>query len=299
LEQALLREAVYRASPGQIGEERSQTGVDQSWLREAARSAGASPLPRLRVTVSQQGLENKLLSDALAFLGCTVEREEIPGVPVLRMGTEGHLSARDEQSQPVGGEQLLLLTLAILMERGERRLAVPASAPASAEKLAEQFGATLYRLERDGSAARSCYAAHPALWDPLYAACLILGQMGRTGLPLFRLLASLPPCVICRTEVTLQHGRGALMQAMAEKYPEAEHMPDGLRFRVGSGSVWISPRVHEAALAIAAEAADSEVAEELCALIRQQAKELDEGAAPKPGRIAQRTGGLCPQNSEP
>ncbi len=204
-----------------------------------------------------------------------MEHKERKGVPVFRLSTEGTLSAVDEQGQRIGGEQLLLLVLAILMERGERTLAVPSAAPASAEKLAEQFGCTLYRLSRDGCAGRECYAAHPALWDGVYAACLICSHMGRTGLGLNRLIASLPACSICRTEVRLERSRGELMRALGEKYPQAEHMPDGLRFNVGSGSVWITPLIRASALGIAAEAADSEMAEELCALVREQAKELD------------------------
>lgn len=277
LEQALLRDAVYRAGPGQIGEERMVEHVDHDWLSDAARSASLSPMGEVTVIVSHNGLENRLLSDALTMLGCRVEHKERKGLPAFRISTEGTLSAMDEQGQRIGGEQLLLLTIAILMEQGERTLAVPSDAPASAEKLAEQFGGTLYRLGRDGCAGRECYAAHPALWDAVFAACLIVGHMGRTGLALNRLISTLPACSVCRTEVKLTHGRGELMQALSEKYPEAEHMPDGLRFTVGSGSVWISPRIRSAALAIAAEASDSEIAEELCALVRDQTKELDGG----------------------
>lgn len=284
LEQALLRDAVYRAGPGQIGEERATERADQDWLSNAARSAGSSPISPVTAVVSHNGLENRLLADALTLLGCQVEHQEQRGLPALRVSTEGTLSAVDEQGQRIGGEQLLLLTIAILMEQGERALAVPSAAPASAEKLAEQFGGTLYRLGRDGCKGRERYAAHPALWDPVFAACLILGHMGRTGLTLARLVSTLPACSVCRTEIRLAHGRGEIMQALAEKYPKAEHMPDGLRFTVGSGSVWISPKIRSAALAIAAEAADSEIAEELCALVREQAKELDGGRPGTPSR---------------
>ncbi len=275
LEQGLLREAVYRAAPGQIGTERVTGGVDRSWLTDAARSVAASPLPKVTVIVSHNGLENRLLAEGLTLLGVTVEHKERKGIPVFRLSTEGTLSAIDEQGQPIGGEQLLLLVLAILMERGERALAAPSAAPASAEKLAEQFGGKLYRLARDGCAGRDCYAAHPALWDGVYAACLICSHMGRTGQGLNRLVATLPACAVCRTEVRLEHSRGELMRALGEKYPHAEHMPDGLRFAVGSGSVWITPLIRASALGIAAEAADSEMAEELCALVREQTKELD------------------------
>lgn len=275
LEQALLRDAVYRASPGQMGEERYSRDIDQERIREAARCGASVPVSSLTITVAPQGQENRFLSDALTLLGCTVEREERPGIPALRIGAAGGLTAREEDGQHVSGEQLLLLTLAILMEQGERALALPSSAPACAERLAERFGATLLRLGRDGAEARERYAAHPPLWDPVYAACLIAGHLGRTGLTLRRLLASLPACAVCRAEVPLQGDRGSLMQALLEKHPDAEQLSDGLRFPVGSGSVWVAPRVRAAALVIAAEAADAEMAEELCALVRKQTRELD------------------------
>lgn len=275
LEQALLRDAVYRASPGQIGEEHFSGETDTSWLYEASRSALTAPMPPLTLTVPHRGLENRFLSDALTLMGCMVERVEHSGLPTLRIGPDGALTAADENGQRVSSETLLLLTVAILMEQGERTLALPSSAPASAERLAEQFGGTILRLGRDGCTARDSYAAHPPLWDPVYAACLIAGQLGRTGLGLSRLLASLPACAVCRTEVNLHRSRGELMQALADKHPGAEQLSDGLRFSVGSGSVWISPKIRSAALSISAEAADSEMAEELCALVREQAKELD------------------------
>lgn len=274
LENALLRGTVHRASAGQVGQREELTGVDHAYLYGAIQRSGSGPVRPLTVYVPGHGRCNRLLEQALGSLGMDVRREE--GPLLFSVSADGReLFARDEAGKPISTERMLLLTLLLLLENGERELALPPSAPVAAERLAEAYSGKILRMGRDGTRAQELAPEQTALHDGIFAACLVCRRLAQTGEKLSELVERLPACVLRSTEVELSAGRGHVMQKFTEGYPDAESTGEGLRIRLGGGSVFISPRSRFSALKISAEASNAEIAGELCDFISNRARELD------------------------
>lgn len=281
LENALLRLEVRRASAGHMGHCEHISGTDEAYCTAAIRFSGTGPLKRLHLQVPENTAENRLLAAALSAMGMAVSPTE--GSLFLAMAEHrGLLYAADESGRTVTPEQLQLLTLLLMADQGERTFALPPSAPAAAEEAAASCGAQVLRLGRDGAAAETLAAQQSALRDGIFTACFLVHHLSRSGETLEALAGRLPGCVLRTAEVALNSGRGALMEALHQAYPNAEALGSGIRVRMGGGSVYLVPRNRVSALKIAAEAASAEAAEELCAMMRRKTQELD--AARQPSR---------------
>lgn len=274
LENSLLQGTLHRAPAGQMGQQEELSGADQAYLSEAIQRSGSGPVKPLTVRVPGHGLSNRMLRAALSELGMTVLREE--GPLSLAVSSDGQaLFARDEDGKAISTEQTQLLAMYLLLESGEKQLALPDSAPCAAETLAKAHSSIILRLGRDDSRARELAPHQTALHDGVFAACLLFRRMAQTGETLSRLLHHVPACTVRSEEIELSAGRSHIMQEFSQRYPEAESTPEGMRIRLSSGSVFLSPRSRFSALKISAEAASSEAAAELCGWLREQVKELD------------------------
>ncbi len=274
LESALLRGTLHRAPAGQMGQREELTGVDRAYLHEAVRASGSGAVRPLEVRVPGHGQCNQMLRTALTTLGMQVT--EADGPLLFSASADGRrLFARDERGSAVSSEQMLLLTALLLLESGEKELALSPTAPVAAERLAEGYGGAVLRLGRDGSRAWELAPKQTALHDSAFAACLLCRRLGQTGERFSALVERLPACVLRSAEVELTQGRGEIMRRFTESYPQAESTGEGLRVSLGSGTVFLSPRNRLSALKISAEAANAEIALELCDFISNRVKELD------------------------
>lgn len=275
LESGLLRTEVRRAPADRIGGQETLTGIDEAYLSAALREAGSGPLRPLPLQVPDTTPENRLLAQALSAMGMQVRTKGEGLFLALAEGTHS-LYAADETGRTVPPEQLQLLSLLLLLDQGETAFALPPTAPAAADQVAESFGAKVLRLGRDGARAADLAGEQWVLRDGIFAACQIVHALARAQLTLTQLLARLPSCVTRTAEVELTSGRGELMEELHRVYPNAENLGTGIRVRMGGGAVYLAPRNRYSALKIAAEAASVEAAEELCAVMTEQAKRLDQ-----------------------
>ncbi|BDF69768.1 mannose-1-phosphate guanylyltransferase [Oscillospiraceae bacterium] len=284
LEGAALRAEVNRVPAGRVGAVERVTGVGAAYAADAARRAriGRAPLRPVRVAVPGGAPADRVLAEALERLGCTVLEAAAPGVPVFRTGRGGFtLSATDEEGEALEPEQLLAIAALIEYEDGGGRVAVPAGAPAALDTLAAGYGSAVLRLERDGREAEELYAALPWLRDGVFAACRICARMGLTGERLRALSGKIPRFRLRRRELAVAGGRGELMQALAQSEASAASAGEGLRVKLGSGWVWLSPLTRRSALRVVGEGPDMELAAELCDFYVKKARALDKGRGPE------------------
>ncbi len=275
LETCLLTRTPPRADAGALGRQEHLRDVDRGYANEAARFGGGGPLPPLAIAVDRIGAEGALLADSLERLGCrlTAERE---GVAAFYSQMDGFgLCARDEKGRLLRPEWVQMLCCLVLLEQGERTLALPESAPVLAGRLAEGYRARLLRLGRDGAEAARVYRRLLPLRDGCAAACLLAGQMAGTGQTLARLADQLPHMSLRRHELPLTADRGAVMEALLRAFPQAERLEAGLRLTIGGGSVWLAPAAARAAVQIRAEGGSEEIAAELCDTVSRKIKEVD------------------------
>lgn len=275
LESGLLRTEVRRAPADRIGSQETLTGMDAAYLSAAMQAAGSGPLRARTLQVPDTSPENRLLSQALSAMGMQVQTRGDGVFFALAEGTH-QLYAADEEGRTVPPERLQLLSLLLMLQQGETQFALPPTAPAAADEVAQHFGGKVLRLGRDGTRAADLAKEQWALRDGVFAACQIVHAMARSGETLTQMLARIPACVTRTAEVELTSSRGALMEELNRVYPNAENLGTGIRVRMGGGSVYLAPRNRYAALKIAAEASSVEAAEEICAFMEEQAKRLDQ-----------------------
>ena len=275
LEERLLASAPPGPDAQPAGRQERLREVDRGYAHAAARAGGEGALPPLTLAVGRDGPEGALLTASLERLGCRLSGER-EGTATFYSQWDGFgLCARDEQGRLLRPEWVQLLCCLLLLERGERTLALPESAPVLAGRLAERWHARLLSLERDGEEARSVYRRLAPLRDGCAAACLIAGTMARTGQSLARLAGRLPRMALRRHELTLSAGYGTVLETLTRAYPKAERLEAGLRVTMDGGSVYLAPAAARASVLIRAEGGSEEIAAELCDIVSQKIKEVD------------------------
>ena len=231
--------------------------------RYAARVGEADGFP---VNVPGGGVSDRALKRALELLGCVSDANAV----TFEAGPHGTpLCAAGEDGQRFTPEQMLALTCAIEFERGASEIAVPFGAPAAIDAIAERHNASVFRLGRDGDRAEKLYTQMRSLRDGVFAGALICAQMKKDNVALAELLErKVPRFTVVEREVTLRRGRAETMGALSKAACEAgAEFSDGIRRESGGGTVLISPLRGRNAIRIRAEAANAEIAEELCAQI--------------------------------
>lgn len=273
LESRLLAGEARRVTAEQVGRERRLDGMDALCAEAAAQAGSQAPIPPYTLSVPETGPEAEQLAASLERLGCKVLRREVSGQIACysRRGGLG-LSLREEGGRLLPPEVTQLLALLLLLEQGEKTLALPPSAPALADRLVKESGALLLRLGRDGTPAAECARRLLPLRDSCAAACLIAAHLAETGQSLARLAARLPQVALYRQELPLTEGRAQAMEQLSKAFPQAEDMGEGLRIRLGEGWVWLAPMAGRSALQLQAEASSQEFAAELCEIISQKVK---------------------------
>ena len=267
LESILLRRDLRRPPARRMGSRTLLTCVDESYLSAAVQAAGSSNGGE-PVTAAVLRSGGALLAEGLVRLGCTVRRNECPDVPSFAAARGGTgLRVWTEEGTARSREEVLLLLCLALLEAGERRIALPPEAPRAAEQLIAERGGQAVPGPRIG--------VQRALEDALFAACLLVRTMQRTGAPLSRLADALPGCRVRRREVPLQAGRSAVMGALSRRFPDARRMERGMRVDLDRGSVWVAPAGDREALRLAAEGPEPEIAAELCDFMAQEAARWD------------------------
>ncbi|MCD8383071.1 MAG: NTP transferase domain-containing protein [Clostridiales bacterium] len=251
-----------------------RSGVGLADYVRAVISWAGPPISRLTVSVARHDDPSGLLTECLEQLGAEVTRERGPDEISLRLSGDGRrLTLRTEEGRLLDPEQTLLLSCLVLLEQGERTLALSPAETSAADRMAESFGGEVLCLGRDGEPAERQARRLLPLRDGCAAACLVLGHLARTGQSLTRLTARLPRLALRTREIPLETGRGRAMDALARDFPRARSTGEGVRIPVGEGSVWLAPVSGRSALSLRAEGPSEEFATELCDIITEKVKQ--------------------------
>lgn len=268
LESDLLRRNFRRPPAAEMGGESRLTSMMESYLAAAVQSAG--PAGSYPCTLAVEPGQT-LLKRGLLWLGCQIAERDTLGVATFALASGGReLTIWTEEGEKRPREEVLLLVCAALLDSGERTLRLPPEAPVAIERLARERGGVVQRLEQETQTGRQ-----RSLYDGLFAACLLVRYLQRTGETLSQLIRRLPGCQIQRRVVPLHSSRGAVMGAISEQFPDARRMEQGMRLELEGGSVWVSPAADREALRVAAEGARAETAQELCDFITNEAGKWD------------------------
>ena len=271
LEGALLRGEGTRVPAARAGGVEKLHGVRAGYVREAVRVCGPLAGP-LTVRV-EEGEVNEVLTAALAALGCRVEAGR--GLPTFSADLGGfRLTAWDEEGRLISPDRISVILTRLEMERGRHEAALPAWAPAAADRVAERFGGRVLRLGRD-KGALALWRETPWMWDAVLAACRICAHMGLTGESLAQVDRSVPRFATARGEVPLRHSRGKVMEDCLRIGAQVRREGEGARFPVGDGWVYLAPLSRRGALRIIAEAVDMEAAWELCREAEERIRGID------------------------
>lgn len=271
LESALLRRSLRRPPAERMGGRREIASINESYLATAIQAAGAAGSYAVTATVAQGEGSPALLESGLEWLGCQTNPRQAEGNPSFASQRGGmELLVWTEERKKLSREEVLLLTCLALLESGEKRILLPPDAPVAAELLARGCGGQVERSNQG-----IWVGKQRCLNDALFAACLIVRQMQRTGETLTQMTQRLPGCQVQKRVIPLNSSRGAVMGALAKRFPDARRMENGMRVDLEHGSVWVSPTGDQEALRVTAEGKQMEIAQELCDFFTEQAKQWD------------------------
>ena len=258
LEHALGSGDYRRAAPQEMGKEKGTDGTRDAYLRAClpfghlrGRAFGAGP-----------GESGACLQDILLLTGGRARRDALPCFLPSPDGLA--LEARDENGVLLDDAHTLACAFyAAYADAGQTRAVCPDGAPNALDALARDLGLTLVRPAQS-AAARDELAKRPYFRDGVRRAAFLAAYLARTGGTLADLRARIPDFAFCERTLSLRSGRAAFMRAA---------QAGGIR--TGSAAVRYAPETGAERLRVYAEAASAEAAQELCALVCEQARRLD------------------------
>lgn len=209
--------------------------------------------------------EERLFADLLARLGC--ELGEGPTFNLSRSGTR--LAISDRQAGYIHPDQVLCMCCIMEFEAGQD-VALPFAAPRMIDALAEKYGRRVrrfYTCPADGADRDARQQAAGQLWlrDGMMMALRILEHMKRTGETLAHMAAKVPKfATVLHTVEVPSSVAGALSRLPGRP----EQAGEGVRMQLGEGVLLVTPDKRGRRLRLLAEAASSEIAEELCAEVQ-------------------------------
>ena len=192
-----------------------------------------------------------------------------PGEVSVFLSEDGERFTLADEGGALTEAQRQLLLAWTALDRGEKRLLLPASATRAAEALAEARGARVAYCAGDAAAWMNRLAEeHPeqlALYfDGIAGALTALSALSAAGLSLADWRAALPEVHRRGRSVSAPLNRvGRVLSALAGREAAVE-LGGGLRFRRDGGWAWICPDEAIQGFRVVAEAASAETARELC-----------------------------------
>lgn len=252
-----------RAGWDSIHEATDMSGMRQLYRQEIISMA---PLGLSGLSVAVRGSDyepTKLLTSLLATMGCVPE-----GELRLHLGAGGRkLSVYDPEAGYIWPEQTLALSCMIAFEKGQD-VALPYDAPLAIEQFASQYGRKVKRYlncPADGCDEEARRLASGQLWvrDGLMTAVRILDYMKTRQSSLKEAVARLPSFAVATKTIPCAVNPGRVLRRLSENAADGEN-GEGTRIRIQNGSLLVRPSKRGHSLILTAEAADTEVAAELC-----------------------------------
>lgn len=258
-----------RAGWDSIHEATDMSGMRQLYRQEIISMA---PLGLSGLEVSVRGSDyepTKLLTSLLSTMGCIPE-----GEMRLHLGANGRkLSIYDPGVGYIWPEQTLALSCMIELEKG-RDVALPYDAPLAIEQLASKYGRNVKRYlncPADGCDEEARRLASGQLWarDGLMTAVRILYYLKTQQGSLKEIIARLPDFAVATKTIPCAVNPGRVLRRLSENSADGEN-GEGTRIRTKSGYLLVRPSKRGRSLILTAEAADTEMAAELCGELEEK-----------------------------
>ncbi len=167
----------------------------------------------------------------------------------------------------------------VALMRGERHLILPPHATRAIGVLADSMSAHAQYLPGEAAVWMGAVAEKSPLqfalqFDGLCFALAFISELTSRGLSLKQWRESMPTAYQSLKNIPVPSSEsGRLLHTLAEAAPNAE-LGGGLRLQEQRGWAWLSPDEKETGLKVMAEAADMEVARELCDFYGQEIQRL-------------------------
>ncbi len=254
-----LSEGAAVTDPGRFGRRTDLSGLARLYERTLCRLAGGRVTLPLSVQSDDPQI-TRLFERVASALGCTLDGE----LRLLFSKGGRRFSLVDPQIGPLSDERLFLLCARLALRSGGR-LAVPCDASPRLESLAEEMGGELLRYhacpaDESDRQARGTALASPWVRDGVMRAAMLLGALGE-GHTLAELLRPVPRMASVVRMIPCKGSPGRLLGQLAlDRAPEGE----GLMVCRQEGLVRLRPTRRGDRIRIEAEAASSELADELC-----------------------------------
>ena len=198
----------------------------------------------------------KMKLDAPDFLADSVVHFAGTHGETLRV-RNGHLSV-DGYPEPT-----VRLAAAFAYGKIYGRVFVPYRFPHLLTEIGKRHGFDVIRLTSEDADRRFLLE----LWDPYRTAAVLIRYLAKHGMTFSSLVRQLPPLTVCEHEVRTGTGRCRILGQLAREGGGKRELVEGIGIsedRDLSGFVRILPSEKKEAFRIIAEAADAEIAEELC-----------------------------------
>lgn len=279
LEQRLASDDVRRVSWDAWRQPTDMRGMQQLYRQELVSLA---PLGLGGQAVTIRGADSacvRLLREVCTVLGC-----ELGGSLRLHVGADGRqLSVYDEQAGYLWPYQVLALCCLAALEQGQD-VALPADAPQALDELAAAYGRRVWRYSDSGgdeagqSRARALAMVQPWARDGLMMAVQLLYLLHIRGESLRDMAARLPQFAVSSRVVSCRVNPGRVLQRLSSN--SGETVGEGVCLRTAGGVCQVRPSKRGKTLILSAEAADAEIADELCGQLenRLQTVFLDIGS---------------------
>lgn len=270
--ETILRQGDFvRASYGKTGRVMKLSGLMDVYCR-AATSHGSA---RGRNYAVRTSAASPALCNTLWLMGARIA-PRAEGRAVFEPSDDG-LSLRviDETGLLLDDERTAACAAYASLE-ADGELAVPFEAPAAFDAMAERFGKRVYRVGRDGDAARQLWAAQLFMHDAVHRAAYLAAYTAARGMTIAQLAEKAPKFHTEYREIPLSSNRARFMRAMSDAFGTAcPEYGRGMRVQMDGGWVTIAPLSRSCAVRICAESSAAEIAHELCDGISERIRQLD------------------------
>jgi len=247
--------------------------TDMSGMRQLYRQEliSMAPLGLTGMSAVVRGSEyepTRLLESVLNNLGCSMD-----GEMRLHVGAGGRrLSIFEPDAGYIWPEQVLALNCLFEFEKG-KDVALPYDAPMALDRLAEQYGRKVLRYlncPADDCDAEARLLAASQLWvrDGLMMAIRIMYHLKENKTTLKELMQRLPGFAVTTRTVVCSVNPGRVLRQLSTDAESANG--EGARIKTNSGYVLVRPSKKGKKLILTAEAADTEIAAELCGELEQK-----------------------------
>ncbi|MCI8497638.1 MAG: NTP transferase domain-containing protein [Clostridiales bacterium] len=265
IEARLQRGEYNRCSPNSVNKALDMSAAPMLYQNELFRFAPEGLSGQAAVVRAASSGAGRMLEEVLSRLGC---REG--GELRLHLGTSGvRLSAYHPETGYVWPERILAICCQDAFRRGHN-VALPFDAPKAIEQIAAEEGRMVLRylncpVGECDKEARALAASQPWTRDGLMMAVLLLDIMKRRHKTLQELLSELPQFAV---SARVFHCDGNAGRKIRETVPQASGFgsasSEGVVLSDQGGRVILRPAGRGQSIRVIAEAANTEIAEELC-----------------------------------